>query len=177
MGVFNLPQMKSKIFKYTGRSLHAPEYHFDGLGRVGVRESLIGMVQGKKASDLEERMSKSWDKLKVNYEFRARISSQAAGVQHITKAVRNIAGELEVDHLIDIGQIVPVLIDGEISHYMTPYQQDQDALRTDAIDTFGRQMGWHEAIRVPFTELRTQEASDSVARRIYNGTYIAIFTV
>lgn len=170
------PFTKPKVFKYSNVSIKIPEYHPSGASRVGVKESLTGTIQGKSASDIEERMSRAFDKLKIPYEFRARISSGAVGTQKLTKATKNIVGELEIDHLIDIGQIVPVLVDGEISHYMTPYQKLVDEEKTTAINEFGRSVGWSKVLRVPFTELENQEEADSVARRIYNGTYIPVFT-
>ena len=160
-----------KPFKYKTRRIGIPEYH-NGVNRIGIAETLVGTVQGKSASDLEERMSRAFDKMKVPYEFRARISSSAMGTQRLTKAISNLPGELEIDHLVNDGVIIPVQIDGEISHFMTPFQKLQDEEKTDAINEFGQVMGWHEVIRVPYVELKTQEDADDVARRILNGFYI-----
>ena len=164
--------MKPKTFKYPVRRTRRPEYTSEGVGRTGSAENLVGVIQGKTASDIEERMAKAFDKLEINYEFRARISSLALGERKLTKAMANLPGELEIDHLIDAGQVIPVMIDGEIAHFMTRHQADQDKEKTALVNEFGRGLGWHEVIRIPFTEIKSQEEADSVARRIANGTYI-----
>lgn len=171
-GGLALPSSKPKVFKYPVRRSRRPEYTSEGVGRTGAAENLVGVVQGKTASDLEERMSKAFDKLDINYEFRARISSLALGERKLTKAMSNLPGELEIDHLIDAGQVIPIMEDGDISHFQTPYQRIQDIEKTALINEFGRGLGWHEVIRIPFTEIKSQEEADSVARRIANGTYI-----
>lgn len=160
------------VFKYKIKKTLPPEYTPDGLQRIGSTEVLTGVVQGKSASDLEERMCRAWDKLKVGYWFRERISSLALGERRLTQAMANLPGELEIDQLVDLNPITPVMEDGEISHFMTPYQRLQDEERTAAINDFGRKLGWREVVRIPFTEIKTQEEADGVARRIQNGTYI-----
>lgn len=167
--------MKLKLYRYVHRPLKAPEFRSDGIRRTGNAEVLVGKIQDKTASDLEERLAKGLDKLKVAYEFRARISSAAVGGQHLTSTVRNIIGELEIDHLIYNNQIIPVLVQGEIGHFFTKYQRIQDAEKINAINEFGSTQNWHEVVEVPYTELKTQDAADSVARRIVNGVYIPQF--
>lgn len=162
-----------KPFKYRTRRVARPEFRQDGISRTGSGENLIGTVQGQKASDLEERMARALDKLQVAYEFRARISSSAAGEQRLTSVKANIAGELEIDHLIENGgQVIPVLVDGEISHFMTQHQKVQDDLNTDLINEYGTANGWNPAVHVPYTELQSQEEADRVARRIVDGLYV-----
>lgn len=160
-----------KSYKYRIRPTAAPQHTPAGLSRTGSTEVLSGTVQGKTASDLEERMAKAFDKLKIGYEFRARISSLAMGERKLTKIVANLPGEIEIDHLLFSDQVVPVMIDGEISHFMTPYQRLEDEERTNSVNEFGKSLGWREVVRVPFTEIKTQDEADSVARRIINGVY------
>jgi hypothetical protein len=164
--------MTPKPFKYNVRRTLSPEYTSEGVSRVGSTEQLVGSVQGKTASDLEERMSRAFDKLSINYEFRARISSLALGDRRLTQARSNLPGELEIDHLIDAGQVIPILVQGEIAHFMTPSQRLMDKEKQSLINEFGKSQGWHEVIEIPFTEIKSQEEADSVARRIANGTYI-----
>ncbi len=64
-------------FKYDVRQIIRPHYSPQGISRVGSQEQLTGTIQGKTASDLEERVGKALEKLNINYEFRARISSLA----------------------------------------------------------------------------------------------------
>jgi hypothetical protein len=161
-----------KPFKYVHRPIGRPEYHPDGINRVGSTETLVGTVQGKPASDLEERMARALDKLKVGYEFRARITSQALGQRRLTLAHANLPGEVEIDHLVEADQTIPILVQGEISHFMTPYQKLVDTDKQASINEFGQALGWHEVIAIPFTELKTQDEADSVARRIVAGVYV-----
>ena len=163
--------MPIKPFKYRIRGEARPEYSPSGVNRVGQAETLTGRIQGKAASDIEERMARAFDKLKIQYEFRARITSTAVGAQRLTSTMANLPGELEIDHLLYTEQITPVLIDGEIAHFMTQYQRIQDIAKTALINAYGEGQGWHPVIRVPFTEIRSQEAADSVARRILFGSY------
>jgi hypothetical protein len=161
-------------FKYDIRQIKRPHYSPQGVNRIGSTEQLTGTIQGKPASDLEERVGKALEKLNINYEFRARISSLALGTRRLTMAHANMPGEIEIDHLIDNGgQMIPILIDGEIAHFMTLYQKLSDAEKTEGINAFGKVLGWHEVVRIPFTELKTQEEADHVVRRIVGGVYIA----
>jgi hypothetical protein len=160
-----------KPFKYKTRRIARAEYPKDGSRRIGAAENFTGSVQGKKASDIEERFARSLNKLQVSFEFQARISSGDNPRLSATKT--NQAGELEVDHLIENGgQVIPVQIDGEIGHYFTQQQKLQDEVKTDMVNDFGVSMGWSPVVRVPYTELQTQEESDRVARRIVDGLYV-----
>ena len=161
-----------KIYKYKSRPIKQEDILPSGTRRQGAAENITGSVQNKTASDLEERMARAFDKINISYEFRARISSLAIGERRLISQGANLPGELEIDHLVVADQVIPVLVDGQISHFMSPYQRLEDEARTDAINSFGRASGWHEVVRVPFTELGNQEAADLVARRIANGVYI-----
>lgn len=162
-----------KPFQYSRRHIGKPEFPLgSSIQRSGSQEKLIGYVQGQKASDLEERVGNSLSKSKIPFEFRVRVSALLGG---ITTAHANLPGETEIDFLIDNGQITPILVDGEIAHFMTPYQKIRDDEKIAAIDKFGEQMGWARSVRIPFTELRDQAAADNVIRRVANGQYIPQF--
>ena len=135
---------KPKPFKYHVRPVAPPDLHLGPhVIRTGEHEQLTGIVQGMKASDLEERWSRAIEKLNVNYEFRVRISSIATGAkQHLQRKFTNVEGEVEIDHLCDFyGRVTPIMIDGMISHFMTPYQADSDRLKKDIVDEFGKSYG------------------------------------
>lgn len=162
-----------KPYKYSERHIGTPEFPLGPtVQRTGSAEQLTGYIQNQKASDLEERVGNALNKRKIPFEFRVRVSALLGG---LTTAHANLPGEAEIDFLIDNGQVTPILVDGEISHFMTPYQKLQDAEKVAAIDNFGRQMGWHESVRIPFTELRDQSAADNVIRRVADGSYIPQF--
>jgi hypothetical protein len=164
--------MKIKPFKYRIRREARNDYSPSGISRTGSREVLSGIVQGKKASDIEERMARAFDRLETPYEFRARISSLAAGDRRLTKELLNLPGEIEIDYLVFSGQVTPVMVDGEISHFMTQAQKLEDEENTASVNEFGAALGWHEVVRVPFTEIETQEGAELVARKIVGGLYL-----
>lgn len=144
------------------------------VSRTGSQEQLSTTVDGQPASDLEARFAKGLDVYRTAYAFRQRITGMA-GQQKLTGAHANLAGELEIDFLVDAGQTVPVQIQGEIGHFYTPYQALNDEAKRELINAFGSQYGWHEVISVPFVELKDQESANNVVRRIIDGTYIARF--
>ncbi len=164
----------TKPFRYSRRHPGRPEFpNGSTLQRTGSQEVLTGYIDGQKASDLEERFSNALNKFRVGAEFRVRVSALMGG---LTKAHANLPGEAEIDFLVSAGRIIPVMIDGEIAHFMTPYQRQQDEEKTNAVNEFGANQGWHEVIRVPFTELRDQAAADNVVKRIIDGSYVPQFT-
>lgn len=161
-----------KPYKYRNIPIARPEFNIHGVSRVGVKEQLTGQIQGQKASDLEERQANSFDALKVGYTFRARITSQISGSRRLTKTFANMPGEVEIDLLLDYSPVIPVFIDGQISHFMTFWQRVEDEEKQRVVDDFGASMGWAKSVRVPFTDIQTKEMSDAVAKRILDGTYI-----
>lgn len=155
-------------YKYRIRPVAPPEMDYgQTLNRVGEQEQLTGMIEGMKASDLEERSYRSISKLGISTQFRVRITSEALGQQRLTKSFANIRGEVEIDFLCEHGQTTPVFVDGQISHFMTPYQADVDKAKADLTNEFGRQYGWREAVRVPFWKLIDQDMSDRTYRDIF----------
>jgi very-short-patch-repair endonuclease len=158
-----------KPYKYRLRKVAPPDYDYGHtVLRVGNQEVLNGVVQGMKASDLEERVAKALDKLEAEYEFRARITSAALGEQELTRQFENVRGEVEIDFLVDRGQVTPVFVDGQISHHFTPYQAEQDKAKTDITNEFGTRFGWREAVRIPFWTLIDQEMTDRTVRNLFN---------
>lgn len=154
-----------KPYRYRQQRIATPEYTRENVQRAGDQEVLTGQVQGMDASDLEERVARALDKLEISYGFRERITSDAIGSRQLTQRFANVKGEVEIDMLCDVGgQMVPVFVDGQISHYFTPYQADKDKEKTDITNEFGRQFGWREAIRLPFWDLQTQDMTDRTVR-------------
>jgi hypothetical protein len=158
-----------KPYKYKQRGIAPPDMDYGHvLTRTGSKEQLTGVVQGLKASDLEERVAKSLDKLEIPFDFRARITSDALGQRHLTSQFANIKGEVEIDMLCDRnGLVTPIFVDGEIGHHFTPYQAEQDKVKTDVTDEFGRAFGWKESVRIPFWKLIDQDMTDRTIRDIF----------
>jgi hypothetical protein len=155
-----------KPYKYRSKPIAAPEYNTsENVQRIGNQEVLSGQINGMKASDLEERVYRSLTKLEIPSEFRARVTSDALGQRRLTSEFANIRGEVEIDFLAErTGQTFPIFVDGEIGHFFTPYQAEQDKLKADIVNEFGSQFGWHEAIRIPFWKLIDQEMTDRTVR-------------
>ena len=126
------------------------------------------MVQGMKASDLEERAARAIDKLEIGYEFRVRLTSEFLGARRLTREFNNMRGEIEMDFLLEKDtRVYPIFIDGQISHYWTEAQADADKVKTNAVNEFGRQFGWHEAVRIPFWKLDNQDMADRTIRELF----------
>ena len=154
-----------KPYQYRNRVIAAPEYTKENVIRTGDQEVLSGQIGGMKASDIEERTARALDKLEIPFEFRVRLSSDALGRRQLTHEFANIRGEIEIDMLCDRnGQITPIFVDGQIAHYMTPYQRETDQAKAAATNDFGRRFGWREAVRIPFWKLQNQDMANRTIR-------------
>lgn len=86
----------------------------------------------------------------------------------LTSKKHNIIGELEIDILSTYnGVMYPIMIQGEISHYMTPAQKEKDIQKIARIDNILMPLGIHPAVIIPFWHLRDQTATDRVMRNGY----------
>ena len=128
-------------------------------------EALTGLVQEKNASDLEERSARALNKLPDwSYIFRIRISPLTG---ELTQSFRNIAGEYEIGFLCTRGsQMRPILVDGEVSHFMAQWQKDVDLEREIIINKALKKYGAHPAVRIPYWELSDQRRADTVFREL-----------
>lgn len=160
---------KVKTYLYRVRPVGVPDYDYgQTVIRTGDQEQLTGLINGEKASDLEERVAKSLDRLEIPFDFRVRVTSEALGQQRLTSRRANIRGEVEVDMLCDRnGEITPIFVDGEIGHHMSPHQADVDKQKADIINEFGKQFGWREAVRIPFWKLIDQDVTDRTIRDVF----------
>lgn len=159
---------KTKPYRYRVQRVAAPDYTTENVLRVGNQEQLTGQINGQKASDLEERVAKALSKVEAGFEFRARITSDALGQRRLTSEFANIRGEIEIDMLAErSGETIPIFVDGQISHHVAPWQAEQDKIKTDATNEFGKQFGWREAVRIPFWEILDQDAADRRIRNLF----------
>lgn len=128
-------------------------------------ENLTHKVQGKRASDIEERSAKAIYKLSDwKFSFRVRISPLT---RSITTRILGIAGEYEIDFLCFRGDIVqPILIDGEYSHFKSDAQKLEDERRESVINSVIGRQGAQPVIRVPYYQLNTQERADRYFREL-----------
>jgi hypothetical protein len=128
-------------------------------------EQLTGVVQEKKASDIEERSARAMDKIpEWSYTFLIRVSPLTG---RLTQTFRNLAGEYEIDFIAQRGnELVPILIDGEVSHFLAQWQKIQDEEREAVINKALSKYGARPAVRVPFYELPDQNRADVYFRRL-----------
>ena len=128
-------------------------------------ETLTGMVQGKRASDIEERSARAIDKIEGwSYQFRVRISPLT---HSLTSQVRNLPGEYEIDFLCFRGsEMLPILIDGEVSHFLAEWQKLQDEVREAVINDTLSKYGALPVVRVEFWHLDTQSHANTYFREL-----------
>ena len=133
-------------------------------------ENLTHVVQGKKASDLEERFAKAVDRLSDwTYEFRVRINPLS---HKLTSAVTNLPEELEIDFLCIRGAtMIPILIQGEIGHFHTAWQRAIDEQKEASINSVMRNYHALPVMKVPernidLWRLATQDGANRLAMEI-----------
>jgi len=128
-------------------------------------EQLAGVVQGKSASDIEERSARAIDKLpEWSYTFLVRVSPLTG---RLTQTFRNLAGEYEIDFIAQRGnELLPILIDGEVSHFLAQWQKTQDEQREAVINSVMKKYGARPVLRVPFWELDNQDRTDRYFREL-----------
>jgi len=134
------------------------------------KEYLTGVVQNKKASDIEERWARAVAKIPDwGYSFRERISPLT---HKVTSVMRNLPGELEIDFLMYRGTtILPILLDGEIGHFYTAWQKAVDEGKLSAINQALKSYGAQPALRLPTNKndlwrLATQDSADALAKEV-----------
>jgi len=138
-------------------------------GRIAPRaeqEQLSGMVQGKKASDIEERFARALEGNKriEGYSF----------LQHYFGPTRTTPGAVEVDFMVQAGgEWYPVQIDGEYAH-KTQQQRDKDAQKDQILNKyFGKFGNIKNVMRIPDATtmhagiLDAQESADQLVKRIW----------
>ncbi len=150
------------------------------------KEMLSGKVQGKKASDIEERSAISINRSGYAFNFRARLVPVIQQPEHKTKIQQrfspeeeraqvlydivtyliSVPGVLEVDFLVFWrGCLLPILVDGEYAHFKSPAQVNEDKAKEDAITIALSAYNAMPILRVKFDQLQTQEDSDTYYKR------------
>jgi hypothetical protein len=165
----------NKTFRYGNRRAGVAKTNIGERldRRNSEQETFSGLVQGIKASDLEERTARSLSKMELGFEFRFRISSALQGKQKLSRQFLNDTGEVEIDFIVSAnGGTTPIFIDGQIGHFFTDYQADKDAVKTNVTNEFGESMGWRPSVRVPFWKLTDQDLADKTFREMFSGEYV-----
>lgn len=143
-----------KQYKYKLKP-RPPKMPLNRMAGASDSEVLSGYVKGKEASDLEERFARALYNKGMDFDF-----------QRDFMTPHSIPGqEKEVDFVVYSGQPQPVEIDGTYAH-KSGEQKANDVTR-DAIlnETLGGH-GYLPIIRVPGSDLETQEDTLAVVERI-----------
>ena len=121
----------------------------------GEGEALTGSVQGKEASDLEERFARALDKRGYSYNFEYPILS-AVGVP---------GEENQIDFVVQHEGVHPIEVDGFFVH-KSASQKAHDKVRDAILDDQLANQGWERIVRVPGDNLQTQDDADEVVREL-----------
>jgi hypothetical protein len=149
---------KSKSYKYKIQGIPAEPITPVAAVETKDEEVLSGQVNGKSASDVEERSAKSMARMPTvkGYQFR-----------YVFFGPRNSSGSVEVDYLVLMvnGRVYTVLVDGEFAH-KDAAQKSRDKLNDQKL--WNKLKGQISAppIRIPGDELSSQDASDAKYREL-----------
>jgi hypothetical protein len=115
------------------------------------------MVQGQRASDIEERFARALesDRRVEGYIF------QPSFIEG-----RNMPGEIRPDFLVYTMFRWPVQIDGDYFH-KTAAQRAEDKEKDARLNEFLRGSGYMPVERVPGSELQTMEQAKETVRRMF----------
>lgn len=156
-------QWHPEQFKFNTRALR-PEREYIRVQRpkpvtVGENaEGLTGQVDGKSASDIEERFARALDQAGIGYEFLPVILAPA-----------NVAGSVQLDFLIYFGnQLYPVQIDGDWVH-SSAEAKAHDALQDALVDEYyaSYNSGAQPQQRIPGFKLSNQDQANAVVRELF----------
>jgi hypothetical protein len=150
------PKLKSYRYKFEG----TPKEPIVPVVPIEDKEieQLSGQVNGKTASDIEERFAKSMAGMQTvkGYQFR-----------YVFFGPRNSTGSVEVDYLAVLagGRAYAILIDGEYSH-KSAAQIGRDKLNDQKLWSKLRGQISAPPIRIPADKLSNQEMSDATAKEL-----------
>jgi hypothetical protein len=121
----------------------------------GEGERLSGFVHGKEASDLEERFARALDKLGYSYYFEYEVLSDVG-----------LPGEEnQIDFVIEHEGTHPIEVDGGWVH-KSASQKAKDALRDALLNESLSRDGWENIVRVPGSDLESQDEADAAVREL-----------
>ena len=144
--------MKQYRYKMSPRP---PRMPLNRLAGVSNDERLTGYVLGKEASDLEERFARALRNTRKDFDFQQEFMTP-----------HSIPGqEKEVDFVVYDGQPQPIEIDGTYAH-KSGEQRANDVVRDAILNEELSKYGYLPIIRIPGTELETQEATTAIVEKI-----------
>lgn len=121
-------------------------------------ENLTGFVNGKKASDLEERFARALPKNPHVRGFDFQVSYVAG---------RFVPGEISVDFVVYANSLIYlVFIDGEYAH-KTIEQREEDKVKRNIVYDHLRGTGVQPPITVPFDDIPDAKATERVVNDLF----------
>lgn len=148
-------------FEYPIRPQSAPPTQVNRISQISPLQDpipLTGRVQGKQASDLEERFARALEKSRLAFTF-----------QYQAGIYGGIPGqEKRVDFMVYSGLRCPVEIDGVIAH-STAAQQARDTIREILLNDTFRRRGILPIRRVKWWQLETQRMADQLVQEMFGG--------
>ena len=145
------------MFKYKiNRPPHTP-LPYGKIVAIKEDEALSGMINGKDASDIEERFYRalSKDKRVTGMEFRFPVISP-----------RSMPGQLEIDFVVQsAGLVYSFQIDGAFAHKGVGKKQD-DARKDVLSNAFMRKYNSFPIKRIPGEMLSTQEQANQTVKEL-----------
>ena len=142
-----------KPFKYK-LSPRPPKMPLNRIAGTSEDERLTGFVQGKEASDLEERFARSLDKLDKKYVF-----------EYEVLAPVGIPGqENQIDFVVE--ETRPIEVDGNFVH-KSGSAKAEDQIRDAILNDFLSQYGWEPIMRISGDRLEDQQHADAVVGELF----------
>ncbi|MCB2179447.1 hypothetical protein KQH61_05950 [bacterium] len=147
-----------KPYKYPTPNTRMPRLTLNRLQPPGdEEEELTGWVNGKPASDLEERYARGLRAMKLEFSFQVEFST----------AVSLVGEDKVVDFVVQYGGMYfPVDINGAIGHSSSA-QRGRDAVRETLLNEIFDQRGMAHLQTVWYDELGDQTAADLVVKRMF----------
>lgn len=144
---------KLKPYRYKLQP-RPPKQPLNRLAGASNEERLTGSVQGKEASDLEERFANALSAAGKDYRFEVEIQGPVG-----------IPGqENQIDFVVE--DIYPVEVDGGWVHHSAA-KKAQDQLRDAVLNEHLKQYGWNPIERIPGTMLESQEDAENIVRELF----------
>ena len=144
---------KFKPFKYKAAP-RPPKFPLNRLQTTNEGERLTGFVNGKEASDLEERFARALSTQGRDFIFQYEFVGPATipGQENI------------IDFVVD--DIWPTEVDGTFVHKSAAKKAD-DQLRDAILNEHFADDGWSPIRRVPGSELEDQDEADRIVREMW----------
>jgi len=149
-----------KSYRFKVRNRSRVDFNKSRLKMLSERADpvpLAGVLQGKRASDIEERFGRALLSVKLSFRFQVHFAA-ANHVPGRKKVVDFVVESQGMEH--------PVEIDGKIGH-STSAQQGRDAIRQVLLNEVFVKQGLALLQRVRWTELETQADADRTVRRMF----------